>query len=827
MKYLLIIPILISSISTNAEIITDGTLGQDINLSGPDFQITPDLGQQHGNNLFHSFQDFNLNSFESATFSGSNSINNIISRVTGGNPSNIDGLIRSTIPNANFYFLNPYGIMFGPNAQLDVQGSFHASTADYLRLGDNGRFDARNPSDSLLTVASVESFGFLTDSPASINTQSSRLILAPDQTLSLIGGDINIKNSQLSASSGKFNLASIAQKGEVSDSSSLLEGMITLSEHSLLDVSGAGAGEIIIQGGKLLIKNSVIQANTYSEQNGKKISLQLTETINLEGDVLAISNNTFGQGNAGHLFIDTPKLEINGSIISAGSAGVGKSGNVTIDAEQVLLKNGGSIRSDAYGFGQGGQINIKAADSITLTGQRDGNIILPGGLILEDYPSEISTDTYTMGQAGSINISTNQLNLNGGFIAGTSFGEASAGNLIIHANQAKLTNGASISSSAIANGSGGNIDIVIENRLEITGKRIGSFNIHFGDNTFEYADNQTVIAVAALSSGKGGYVSVTVPKLLISDSGVIAAYTVSKGNAGDVIISVTDLHLTKGGQINNSSGGFIGNQLAIGSGSGGDIRVNAENNITATGYDAQGTKSGIASNTLGTGKGGNIFINTKNLNLSNQAAVSANSFGIGDAGNIQLQTDNINLTDSGEITSSAIQSVGGNIDIATSTLLNSQDSEITTSVHGGVGNGGNITIGNPKFVVLNKGLIKTQADEGHGGNIQLKSEKFIASPTSLVSASSKLGLDGKVQIESPDMNLDGFLVILSDDVVEASSLMKKPCSMRGSSFTVQKMNGSPQTPYDYQAARYLSENKNKVVSKNSEEKLDFSTCKRF
>ncbi len=158
MKYLLAIPILITTLSTNAEVITDGTLGQQVNLSGPDFQITPDLGQQHGGNLFHSFQDFNLNSLESATFSGPNSVQNILSRVTGGNPSNIDGLIRSTIPNANMYFLNPYGIMFGPNAKLDVQGSFHASTADYLRLGSEGKFDARNLNDSLLTIASVEAF---------------------------------------------------------------------------------------------------------------------------------------------------------------------------------------------------------------------------------------------------------------------------------------------------------------------------------------------------------------------------------------------------------------------------------------------------------------------------------------------------------------------------------------------------------------------------------------------------------------------------------------------------------------------------------------------
>ncbi|EDN66774.1 Large exoprotein containing haemagglutination activity domain [Beggiatoa sp. PS] len=192
MKPQLFFLLLIIPLSTQAQINTDGSLGPSINLPGPDYQIEPDLGQQQGGNLFHSFKDFNLQRLESATFSGPNHIQNVISRVTGGNPSNIDGLIRSTIPNADFYFLNPYGIMFGPNAQLDVQGSFHASTADYLRLGDGGRFDARNPSNSLLTVAPIEAFGFLTDIPASITTQDSDLFVPTNQTLSLIGGEIEL-----------------------------------------------------------------------------------------------------------------------------------------------------------------------------------------------------------------------------------------------------------------------------------------------------------------------------------------------------------------------------------------------------------------------------------------------------------------------------------------------------------------------------------------------------------------------------------------------------------------------------------------------------------
>ena len=110
MKSQLSFLLLIISLSAPAQITTDGTLGSALNLQGPDYQITPDLGQQRGSHLFHSFKDFNLNSLESATFSGPNHIQTVMSRVTGGNPSNINGLFRSTIPGADMYFLNPYGM---------------------------------------------------------------------------------------------------------------------------------------------------------------------------------------------------------------------------------------------------------------------------------------------------------------------------------------------------------------------------------------------------------------------------------------------------------------------------------------------------------------------------------------------------------------------------------------------------------------------------------------------------------------------------------------------------------------------------------------------
>ena len=152
-KYLLALTIFICHLPLHAEVITDGTLGAATSLPGPDYLIDDSLGQQFGGNLFHSLQTFNLNASESATFTGPNSITNILTRITGGNHSFIDGTISSKIPNANLYLLNPNGILFGENASLDISGSFHASTADYLRLGDNGKFSASHPGKSWLTVA--------------------------------------------------------------------------------------------------------------------------------------------------------------------------------------------------------------------------------------------------------------------------------------------------------------------------------------------------------------------------------------------------------------------------------------------------------------------------------------------------------------------------------------------------------------------------------------------------------------------------------------------------------------------------------------------------
>lgn len=206
---------LLSSSGVNAQISTDGSVGPAQALAGPDFQIGHDLGSQVGSNLFHSFQHFNIHRGESATFTGPDSIANVISRVTGGERSTIDGLLRSQVGQADFYFLNPAGVMFGADAQVDVPAAFHVSSADELRFADGATFSASDPASSTLSLAAPEAFGYLGTQATSITLNGSRLEFAPGSEVSLTGGDITIEGSealpaQLAVEGGSLRIVAMA-----------------------------------------------------------------------------------------------------------------------------------------------------------------------------------------------------------------------------------------------------------------------------------------------------------------------------------------------------------------------------------------------------------------------------------------------------------------------------------------------------------------------------------------------------------------------------------------------------------------------------------------
>jgi filamentous hemagglutinin family protein len=227
----------VTTITPDATLPTPSSVAQ----SGTTFDIN--AGTAIGGNLFHSFTQFDVGTGATANFNVASGTANILGRVTGNVLSQIDGTLTATdlgtggLSGANLFLLNPAGILFGENAQLDLGGSFHATTADYLKLGATGIFYADPAQASVLSSAPPSAFGFLNAPPgpsgcpnACIDVQSSAgdgLKVVNGQTLSLVGGPITVGNATGTAPgrllvldagqtqvAGRINLVSVAAAGE-------------------------------------------------------------------------------------------------------------------------------------------------------------------------------------------------------------------------------------------------------------------------------------------------------------------------------------------------------------------------------------------------------------------------------------------------------------------------------------------------------------------------------------------------------------------------------------------------------------------------------------
>ncbi|MBE9041689.1 filamentous hemagglutinin N-terminal domain-containing protein, partial [Oscillatoriales cyanobacterium LEGE 11467] len=289
-------------------------------------------GTNAGENLFHSFEEFNLQTGSTAYFDNALTIDNIITRVTGGNISNIDGLIRAN-GTANLFLLNPSGIVFGSNARLDIGGSFLGSTADSFVFEDGNTFSATEPNSSTLLSVNVpvglqwngvnsgsirvEGAGHIlpnedpTVVPLEERNSGFGLRVKPGETLVLVGGDITLDGGLLTAQQGRIELGSVGV-GTVSldaNGSSLDYanagnlGTVQLRSKASVDVSGIGGGEIQVRGETVsLADDSRILADTLGTEDGVEIAID-TKQLTIAGDSF-VSVSTYGDGVGGNLEVN-------------------------------------------------------------------------------------------------------------------------------------------------------------------------------------------------------------------------------------------------------------------------------------------------------------------------------------------------------------------------------------------------------------------------------------------------------------------------------------------------------------------------------------------
>lgn len=175
-----------------------GGLGTSVSTSGNVTNITGGTRPGNGPNVFHSFNQFSVGAGDVAAFVNPGGASNVISRVIGGSPSNINGTIQAL--NWNLYFINPSGVIFGPSARLNVTGSAFFGTANAILFSDQRVFSANQFAfDNTLSVAPPASFGFLGPAPYGPVVLSSGTVLQGNAVIGLVGGTVQINGSRISA----------------------------------------------------------------------------------------------------------------------------------------------------------------------------------------------------------------------------------------------------------------------------------------------------------------------------------------------------------------------------------------------------------------------------------------------------------------------------------------------------------------------------------------------------------------------------------------------------------------------------------------------------
>ncbi|MDV2998144.1 MAG: hypothetical protein N4J56_007849 [Chroococcidiopsis sp. SAG 2025] len=370
-----------------AQVTSDNSLGSENSIVTPTININEvpsdkiDGGAVRGTNLFHSFQEFNIEEGRGAYFTNPSGVENILSRVTGNNPSNIFGKL-GVLGNANLFLFNPNGIVFGANSSLGLRGSFVASTATELIFADGAKFTTTAQATPILTVSVPIGLGFgsnpgrisvrgngqgVETPPNELADSDFGLQVQPDRTLALVGGDLDLQAATLKTSGGRIELGSVTSpssvklnpvaKGWMLEYTSMTTfGNINLSDGTAVNATGAGGGDIQVVGGQIHLTNaSQIDASTLGAVPSGQIGIHASESIVLGGS------------SRGNEQIPTGIL----ATVYPGAQGTG--GDIVVETKHLEIKDGAQIGTSVFGEGNAGSILVKARDSIELVGQSAPN----------------------------------------------------------------------------------------------------------------------------------------------------------------------------------------------------------------------------------------------------------------------------------------------------------------------------------------------------------------------------------------------------------------------------------------------------------------------
>ncbi|MDY6781499.1 MAG: filamentous hemagglutinin N-terminal domain-containing protein [Cyanobacteriota bacterium] len=685
---LLLLPLIVLTPNARAQISSDGTLSTTVTTpNNQNFIINN--GDRAGTNLFHSFSQFSLPTNGSAFFNNATDITNIFSRITGGNISNIDGLIKAN-GNANLFLLNPSGILFGPNARLDIGGSFIGTTANSVQFADGIAFSATNPNASPILSMSVPIGLQFALNPSPIQVQGTghnltldttttgfppftrepnpaALTVQPGKTLALVGGNVSLDGGQLVAEGGRIEVGSVGfgRVGLTPTASGFALNYggapvfrdIQLSQKALIDASGSDStGGIHIAGRQVrVLDGSIGLIQNIGTSEGGKIAVNATDLVEFTG---TSADGQFRANLTTETTTDRP------------------SGDIEVSARDLIFREGGQLVTRTFTAGNAGKMSINTSQSVQVLGISPINFRFPSNIFA-------TTSGRATGSAGDVDIATKRL---------------------------VVADGAVISNASFSNGTGGTLRINAES-VEISGV----------DSVFQTPSD---LRVGSFRGGDGGRLLLNTQRLIVRDGGRINGWTIDRGNAGTIDINASQFIALDGGTITAS-------------GTVPDPRV-----IVVGGVDPELT-----------GQAGRIGINTPILSVRNGGEVLAQNVGTGDGGDIRVNAGAVLLDNEGIIAATAQEGDAGTIQVNAQTgIVLSRDSLISVEASDSA-NAGSIALSAPVVAGFGNSDVVATAVRGRGGNVAIATQALLGlrvrnqrTPGNDIVVESQLGPDGTVQI---------------------------------------------------------------------------------
>lgn len=554
----------------------DSTLGAESSVIQPNVGINGQIGDvieggaNRGENLFHSFSDFNIGEGNRVYFRNPAQIQRIFSRVTGSNSSAIFGTL-GVLGTADLFLVNPNGIIFGPNAVLDVKGSFIATSASEVIFEDGTRFSTVNSETSPLLSVSIPIGLQFRNHPGSIVNQSQSFVIngqgfqdigglqvQPNKTLALVGGEIILKGGFITADGGRVELGSVTGSEQVS-LKPVAKGWM-LSYDGVQNYGDIRLQQDVFQLAPNFFLYSQINANgNDTVQEGGDIQLQGRRVILIDGSRIAAAAN-FGTQPGGSIIINASEsVEVSGNpqflrpaVLSTSVLYDGNGRNLEINTKQVILRDFAFITSESISVasfpeptGKVGDIIINASDSVSISNS-----------------SRITTSTLGTGDAGKLQINTQKLTLQEkGQINAASTFKGNGGSILVNANQINLEGGSSITVNSTGTGKAGNINLNASSLRLLNGSSLdaatqsgeGNITLNVQNETILWNNSQITTNSTGNEMGSNG-------GNIFIDTGVLGAFrnsdiTANSENAagGKVIINTQGIFRTLDSEITATS----------------------------------------------------------------------------------------------------------------------------------------------------------------------------------------------------------------------------------------------------------------------------------